>query len=313
MKNNPYSNIKLKTKFTKNEDCIIFLLRLKSGNLCTCSQDKEINIFEINTFNLILSWMGHINSINCICELNNSRLASCSDDKKISIWKYDLQNRKVFQEIIFFAHDSFINKIISLQDGNFASCSEDKYIYIWNSQPPYEKKCTLAGHISEVTSIIQLKNKKIISTSSKHNEGIMKIWTLDLIQLNNGQTEYKIIKQETINDVFCHCINSLVEINDNKVAVGGYKIIRIVNINTLQVILGIECHNSLISALTVLNDGSIASASEEGNIIIIKKINYQILKLIDSAHDMIIFSLCCLDDNSFCSASKDGVIKVWKY
>jgi len=313
MKNNPYSKIKLKTKFIKNEDCIIFLLKLKSGNLCTCSQDKEINIFDKNYFNLLLSWMGHMNSINCICELNDTHLASCSDDKKISIWEYNIQNKKVIQEIIFFAHESFINKIISLQDGNFASCSEDKLIYIWNSQPPYEKKCTLAGHISEVTSIIQLKNEKIISTSSKNKDGVMKIWTLDLIKLNNGETEYKIIKQDTMHEVFCHCINSLVEINDNKVAVGGYKIIRIVNINTLQVILSIECHNSLISALTVLNDGSIVSASEEGNINIIEKITYRNLKLMESAHDMIIFSLCCLDDNTFCSASKDGVIKVWNY
>ena len=111
MKNNPYSKIKLKTKFIKNEDCIIFLLKLKSGNLCTCSQDKEINIFDKNYFNLLLSWMGHMNSINCICELNDTHLASCSDDKKISIWEYNIQNKKVIQEIIFFAHESFINKI----------------------------------------------------------------------------------------------------------------------------------------------------------------------------------------------------------
>ena len=47
------------------------------------------------------------------------------------------------------------NIIISLNDGNFASCSEDKYIHIWNSNAPYNIKCTLAGHPSEVTSIIQ--------------------------------------------------------------------------------------------------------------------------------------------------------------
>ena len=313
MENNPYANITLKTKFTKNEDCIIFLLKLKNGNLATCSQDKEINIFEKDSFNLLLSWTGHLNSINCICELNNSRLASCSDDKRIAIWQYDINLQNVVQEIIFIAHNSFINKIITLNDGNISSCSEDKYIYIWNSSPPYEKKCTLAGHISEVTSIIQLKDCKILSTSSKHNEGILKIWTLESFQTQDGKNNYNIKSQKTMNNVFCHCINSLVELNDNKVAVGGYRIIRIVNIDTKQIILNIECHNSLISALVVMNDGCIVSASEEGNISIIDKINYKLLKCIESAHDLIIFSLCCLEDNTLCSASKDGVIKVWEH
>lgn len=47
--------------------------------------------------------------------------------------------------------------------------------------------------------------------------------------------------------------------------------------------------------------------------ILINKINYKLLKCIESAHDLIIFSLCCLEDNTLCSASKDGVVKVWEY
>lgn len=93
MENNPYKNLTLRRTFIRNEDCIIYLLKLKTGNLITCSQDKEINIFEKNTFNLLLSWTGHFNSINCICELDDSRLVACSDDKRISIWKYDISSK----------------------------------------------------------------------------------------------------------------------------------------------------------------------------------------------------------------------------
>ena len=313
MENNPYKNLTLRRTFIRNEDCIIYLLKLKTGNLITCSQDKEINIFEKNTFNLLLSWTGHFNSINCICELDDSRLVACSDDKRISIWKYDISSKKVKQEIIFVAHNSFINKVICLNDGNFASCSEDKFIHIWYPNPPYEKICTLSGHISEVTSMIQLKNNIIVSTSSKNNDGILKLWTLELIIAKDGKMEYDLIKEETMHDIFCHCINSLIDINDDKIAIGGYKIIRIVNVNTKQILLNIECHNSLISALTLMNDVCIVAASEEGNITIFNKVNYKFLKTVESAHDMIIFSLCCLDDNTLCSASKDGVIKVWNY
>ena len=299
-------HIKKIKEFIKNEDCIVYLLRLRNGNLVTCSQDKEINIYEKNTFNLLLSWTGHLNSINCICELNDSRLASCSDDKRISIWKYDIINKIYFQEIIFVAHTSFINKIISLSDNNLASCSEDNQIYIWSSKPPYNKKCALIGHKCEVTSIIQLKNKKIISTSGNKDGGLMKVWTLD-------DTSDNIIHQESILEVFCYCMNSLVELEDNKVAVGGYKIIRIVNINRKQIEARIQCHNCLISSITVLNNGYIVSASEDGNISIINPIFYDNLESIEFAHDMIIFSLCTLNDKTFCSSSKDGVIKVWSY
>lgn len=224
-----------------------------------------------------------------------------------------IYHQKVKQEIIFVAHNSFINKVICLNDGNFASCSEDKFIHIWNPNPPYEKICTLSGHISEVTSMIQLKNNIIVSTSSKNNDGILKLWTLELIIAKDGKMEYDLIKEETMHDIFCHCINSLIDINDDKIAIGGYKIIRIVNVNTKQILLNIECHNSLISALTLMNDVCIVAASEEGNITIFNKVNYKFLKTVESAHDMIIFSLCCLDDNTLCSASKDGVIKVWNY
>jgi WD40 repeat protein len=303
---NKYKKIKLLKEFIKNEDCIVYLLRMKDGNLITCSQDKEINIYEKDTFNLLLSWTGHLNSINCICELNDSRLVSCSDDKRIAIWNYNLENKTVIQEIIFMAHSSFINKIITLTDNNIASCSDDNNIYIWSTQSPYNKKCSLKGHKSEVTSIIQLKNKKIVSTCGNQESGLMNIWTLD-------EKNDKIIQIESVMNVFCYCINSLVEIEDNKVAVGGYKFIRIVNINKKVIEAKIECHNCLISSITILNDGCIASASEEGNISIINNIFYDKLNIIEFAHDMIIFSLCTLNDKSFCSSSKDGVIKIWTY
>ena len=304
--NKRYEKLKVLKEFTKNDDCIVFLLKLKNDNLVTCSQDKEINIYEKKTFNLLLSWTGHLNSINSICELNNSRLASCSDDKRISIWYYNLEKKLSFQEIIFIAHNSFINKIISLNDNNFATCSEDKNVFVWNSQPPYNKKCSLIGHKSEVTSIIQLKNKKIVSVSGNKEKGMMKIWTLN-------EKNDKIIKQESMINVFCYCMNSLIEIYDNKVAVGGYKIIRIVNINRKQIEAKIECHNCLISSIALLNDGCIVSASEEGSIAIINPFFYDNLKFIDLAHDMIIFSLCTMNNKCFCSASKDGVIKVWSF
>ena len=306
----PFSNLKLKKEFIKNYDCIVYLYKLKNGNLITCSQDKEINIYDKNTFELILSWTGHSNSINSICELTNnidnfSKLVSCSDDKRIAIWKYNIKNQKYIQEIIFNAHKSFINKVIPLQDGNFASCSTDTAIFIWNSKPPYNKLSELLGYKSEVTSIIQMKNKKIVSTCGNKDNGKLKIWDLD--------ENYIIKKVETISNCFCYSINSLIEIKNNRVAVGGYKCIRVINLNYLQIESEIICHGCLISSIAYLNEKYIISASEEGNIKIFSEVNYSIVKKIDNAHEMIIYSMCSLDDNTICTTAKDGTIKVWTY
>jgi len=166
--------------------------------------------------------------------------------------------------------------------------------------------CSLLGHKCEVTSIIQMKNKKIVSTSGNKEGGMMKVRTMN-------ENNDVVLDVESMTNVFCYCMNSLVEIDDNKVALGGYNVIKIVNINKKQIELKIECHKYLISSVSVLNDGSIVSASEDGNICVLKEYYYDILKSIDYAHDIIIFSLCTLSNNSFCSSSKDWVFKIWSF
>ena len=297
------NTITLKKEFVYNVDCVIFLLRLKNGKLCTCSQDREIKIFNPEKdFECENTIYGHLNSINAICEINNERLVSCSDDHKIIIW--DLNNK--INPLIYsiLAHDSYINKVITLKNGNFASCSDDKLIKIWNCKIPFENLYIISYHLNIVTSIIQLNDERLVSTSS-YKENILRFYSFDI--KNN-----KYIIDGIINNIHCHCINSLVLYQKNKLAIGSYKIIFIVNCDLYQIESIIEGHNTLITSMIVMPDGNLISVEED---LVIKKFNffYQCTCKNTFIHEQIIFSMIYLNEHTLVTASKDGVIKIWNY
>ena len=294
--------IKLIKEFVYNEDCVIFLLKLKNGKLCTCSQDREIKIFNPENFICEKTIYGHLNSINAICELDNEILVSCSDDNKINIW--DLKNKENNLIYSILAHNSYINKVITLKNGNFASCSDDKLIKIWNHKFPFENLFIINEHYNIVTSIIELEDERLVSTSD-HKENILRFYSFD-----NKKNKY--IIDGIINNIHCHCINSLIIYKRNKIAIGSYKLIYIIDCDLYQIESIIQGHNTLITSLVVMPDGNLISVEEE---LVMKKYNYlfQTTCKIKYVHEQIIFSMISLSNNILITASKDGVIKVWNY
>ena len=60
--------------------------------LASCSYDKTINIWEINTGNLAKTLRGHLDWIYSLTVLNNGNLASSSLDNSIKIWNVNEGN-----------------------------------------------------------------------------------------------------------------------------------------------------------------------------------------------------------------------------
>ena len=77
---------------------------------------------------------------------------------------------------------------------------------------------TLNGHTSYVRSIIQLKDKDILISGSDDNT--LRKWNLLTYQCDT-----------IINNVDCCDSNSLLEIDNNRIIVGGWNVITIVNIS----------------------------------------------------------------------------------
>ena len=212
VKKTDIKNIKTINEHNSN---VASLLLLSDGRLASCSYDTIIKIFNMNNnyhcdFTINTE---HVICVDYICEIDNNKLISCSYDKSIKIWSITQLSYQC-DYTINDAHDDYIKKLITLPDNRFASCSYDGTIKIWNSNHPYNLIKTLINHTRYVRSIIYLKGKdKLISGGYNY---YLCIWNISTY-----------ICEKTIEGVSCSYSNSMIEISDNTIIVGGREIVLI--------------------------------------------------------------------------------------
>ena len=163
-------------------------------------------------------------------------------DKIIKIWSISHNSYKC-EQTIENAHEDWIYKVITLTNDRIASCSNDKTIKVWSSKEPYTLLSTLTGHKKYVIDIIQLKDKeKLVSGSRDYS---VKVWNLTTYQC-----------EATINKVDCCFWNDLVQIDHNRIAVGGNNIVSFVDIVNFKLIKQIRDSdlNGYIRSLCVIDN-----------------------------------------------------------
>ncbi len=133
---------------TKNVNSII---QLMDGNLASCSKDKTIRIWNIQTRECLHILLGHNNSVSAITQISKERIVSGSGDNTIRIW--DVNSGKC--EGILKGHAKGVTSLCFLMDKRLISGSDDTRMKIWNIS---DNKCifTFQGHSDSITSIIQL-------------------------------------------------------------------------------------------------------------------------------------------------------------
>ena len=197
------------------------------------------------------------------------------------------------------AHNDWIFKVISLTNNRIASCSRDTTIKIWNSNYPYNLISTIKGHTSYVDSIIKLKDKDILISGSDDNT--LRKWNLLTYQCD-----------KIINNVQCYYRNSLLEIDNNRIIVGGYNVITIVNIS--NDIIEYQIRNDKLNyvySFVQLRDGNILCGCENG-LICLYDIKLNTLSFREEKiHDEPVFCLLNINKYQFISCSNE--IKVWEY
>ena len=290
-------NIKI---INEHSDDVYSLLLLSDGRLASCSYDKTIKIYDIkNNYHCDITLEGHTHSVNYISQLDNNKLISCSDDRSIKIWSIT-QSSYQCDYTINNAHNGVIFKVISLTNNRIASCSY-KTIKIWNSNHPYNLINTLNGHTYYVRSIIQLKDKDILISGSWDNT--LRKWNLLTYQCD-----------KIINNVDCCDNNSLLEIDNNRIIVGGYNVITIVNIS--NDIIEHQIKNEKLSyaySFVQLRNGKILCGCSYG-LICLYDINLNTLSFREKKiHDKPVSCLLNLNKYQFISCSCFDEIKVWEY
>lgn len=163
-----------------NDSSISFssLILLNDTRIAAASSD---NIKIYNTKNNFHCDFIILNTteITSLSLLSTGNVASVSVDNAIKIWEISATTyRCVFT--INKSHQEKINKVISISSERLASCSNDTTIKLWYNNPSKKFKMinSLCGHVSAVTSIIEV-NQKLINSSL---DSSIKVWNTQIFQ-----------------------------------------------------------------------------------------------------------------------------------
>ena len=287
-------NFKVIKTITKHTTAVHSLLWLKNNKIASCSGDKTINIYNVsNDYNLDIVLQRHNDTICSICELDDGTIVSCSTDKSIIIGDH----------IILNAHEQRVKKVITLPNNRIASCSDDTTIKIWKSDSPYSDTpiVVLTGHSESVMSILYIKERDIMISGSI--DGTLRMWNMSTYQCDT-----------MVIGVVCSWINSLYQIDDDRVIVGKKNKFSIVNITKCSIENSItdKGFGSVLCFLKLRDNNTIICGCDN-RIFCFYDMKDKKYSINNNNHDSSIEDLLSINDNTFISCSYDKIIKVWKY
>ena len=149
-------------------------------------------------------------------------------------------------------------------------------------------------------SLLYIKQKDILISGAGDKD--LRLWNMLTYKCEN-----------IICGVDCSGSNSIYQIDENKIIVGGYRALLIINIEKFMIEEVI--HNERfgdVYCLVELRDGSILSGCSNGKVFIYG-INTNTIEFKDKSHVGDISSLITLNDHIFVSGAYDEIIKVWEY
>jgi WD40 repeat protein len=258
---------------------------------------------------------------------------SAGDDGNMSIWNTETSKNVRHLK----GHTSHISSLKVLKNGNLASGSWDNTIKIWNTQSGDILR-TCKGHTASVYTLEELNADGLLVSGSA--DKTVKIWDLktgDLLKTSVEMPSY---------------VTKLVLLRDHNLAIQCYQFTQIIIVNgkTLKEVRRIDCgdikydmtmlgdgnlatcsekiniwnacsrkllqtlqgHEKGIECLHLLDDGNLASGSDNGDIQMWNPTSGQLLHSFKS-HDKWISSMTTLSDGCFVSCSdSSNEIKIWK-
>ena len=235
-----------------------------NNNRFAISLDVNIQIYDINNFQLLNELTGHSYEIFSLALFKDNNIFASGDIKgNIKIWKFENNNYKCIGNITSEIQNVRILKLKYLSTGNLASLTH-KSIEIWKSESPYtiEKKI-ISNRDNEYISLLETKNNILVTGSTKGN----------LIFYN--PVDLSIIKTLSIT---CLVIKGMIELKNNKIAIKGNEGIYIVDIIKIQLEKIIVNENKIIS-LFCLNDNTILTAETDNAL---RQYDYRTCTLIGS-------------------------------
>ena len=295
---------------TSHKSQINTLLILSDNNrIASCSGDHSINIFSFSFTTKqyhcdITKLKAHDNSILTLLEFNSSTLISGSGDKLIKIW--NLSQHELTLQSILSSHTEAVWKVISISNSEIASCSWDKTIRIW-SVTSAEQTTTLIGHTGPVVSVLKLNYQKdaLVSVGNKNDRKFI-MWRLEPI------------KSEKVLEGICAMKwNSMVEIDNGFVIIGGEEVIYVVNpsLTGCKLERRINCAGfrgfGWVSAVVLFRDGFVVQF--KGKVFVVEGEKYEVGFKKGKEGNFAQMGLCNYNDEYLIAATNKYEISVWKW
>ena len=207
------------------------------------ASDKLINIYDIKkNYKKVMFLSGHKRKIVSIISLNKmyeyrNWIASCSTGLNIKLW--DLSE--------------ITNLLTNNKNENTEVNQENNNIILEPIQGP-EIKYSMKGHIKSLKCLYQLNDGTLITSASDKK---LKFWDIE-----------KKTCIKTLDDVCVSSSNAICELGNNRIVVGCFDVIKIINFDTLIVENELRAHEIWINCLTITSDGLLFSGDSEGVLIL---------------------------------------------
>ena len=223
---------------------INLILTFPSGNIIAVSNDKSINIYDIN-LNIIQNIENaHENIIFGISIQNENNFITCSDDLSIKIWikrriiKFNI-NKFFLYGVIYNAHTDRIYNISYTLKGNIISCSGDKTIKIWERKKNRRYQLiTIIQNSWVIFSILLLEDKDILISSEVNGLSFYNVKSIELLFI--------------IKETCCNFWNSLKRIDEDRIILGGLNLLmNIISIKERKIIRKIKNEFQTWGILTI--------------------------------------------------------------
>ena len=260
------------------------------------SSDKLINVYDIKkNFKKVMYLSGHKRKIVSIISLNKmyefkNWIASCSTGLNIKLW--DLS------EIPNLLSNNNNNKTDNSKD---TSSDNNNIIANTNIADPIqgpEIKYSIKGHIKSLKCLYQLNDGTLITSASDKK---LKFWDLE-----------KKICIKTLDDVFISSSNAICELGNNRIVVGCFDVIKIINFDTLIIENELKAHEIWINCLSITPDGLLFSGDSEG-VLILWEICGEGKKIYSTKKESAIKTIDLLGNNKITVGLLNSCLDVIKY
>jgi WD40 repeat protein len=221
---------------------------LKYGEIVSASDDKSIKVWDSNNGTLIRTLTNNTDGIQSLVVLNNGTLIASGSYQKVKIWD------PYTGDMIFSldGHSDYVRTLTVLKNSNLASGSRDTTIKIW-SVTTGQLLHTLHDHTTFVRSLAVLENGNLVSGAAQPDNSI-RIW--DPI---SGSLIGKFESGLSAG------ITMLLVLTNGQLVTSSSMEIKIWD-KDLKSIATLRGHESYVWSLCQLQDGNLASGSEDSTV-----------------------------------------------